>query len=114
MKDGTPGGKQQQFYRCGMDTPCDGDDNKFEKDFEVQYAFPTWCFVSPDCETGIITPGTEDRHVYITKRETHPHWFACWVVLGRRKPPVRLYASRDRESGGESESESVVVSASGP
>lgn len=66
MKDGTPGGQQQQFYRCGMDIPCDGDDNRLEKNFEMKSAFPTWCFVSPDCLEGIETPDTQDRYDYCT------------------------------------------------
>ena len=88
MKDGTPGGRQQQFYRCGMDTPCDGDDNRAEKDSFLKQAFPTWCFVSKDCEEGI--PGSTsglgdvlDRHVQIKKRKIKCTHTGSLVVCSR-------------------------------
>ena len=43
-----PGKKKKinvQFFGCGMEIPCDGDDNNGDS------VFNTWCFVNPNCTT---------------------------------------------------------------
>ena len=64
MIDGVPGIQAQQFYRCGMQQPCDGDNNKLEKNPDFKATFPTWCFVNKDCENAIKSaPDADDGYV---------------------------------------------------
>jgi len=64
-RDGAPGIRAQQFYRCGMTTPCDGDNNKLEKNPLLKATFSTWCFVnSSECPDAISSGLADNSNAY--------------------------------------------------